>query len=75
MLEKLSGEFAGRATILQVDAEEAPLLSGQYEITGVPTLLFFRGGILVGETAGAPPIRMLREKLEEISPLLVPDKK
>lgn len=69
MLEKAAGEFAGRVSIVQIDAEESPILASQYGIQGVPTLLFFRSGILVDEFVGAPPPRLLWEQLKEISPL------
>jgi thioredoxin 1 len=75
VLEKVADEFAGRVAIVQIDAEGSPILSGQYGIRGVPTLLFFRGGLLVDEFVGAPPIRLLREKLEELAPRATAEKK
>jgi thioredoxin 1 len=68
VLEKVAEEFEGRVAIVQVDAEEEPVLASQYMIRGVPTLLLFKGGIMVDEVVGAPPIRRLREILEELSP-------
>ena len=65
-LAELAGEFAGRARIVAVDADENPQTILGYQIRAMPTLLLFRGGELVGTVVGARPKSALRDLLTNL---------
>jgi len=44
IIEGLAGRYAGRAVICKVSLDSAPQLARRYNITGIPTVLFFEGG-------------------------------
>jgi thioredoxin 1 len=63
-LEQLAGEFAGRIKFAKLNVDEAPEVAGQFEITGVPTLLLFRDGKPVDSVVGMAPPQALKKWLE-----------
>lgn len=69
VLEKLAGEFAGRVKIVKVDTEQAPTLANRYQVQSIPTLLFVAEGQVVGQSAGAPGERALRQALSQLAEL------
>jgi thioredoxin 1 len=64
VVDKLAGEFAGRAVIAKVDADAYPDLLGRYGIMGIPTLLFFKEGAEVDRIVGVTAYNTLKSKLE-----------
>jgi len=67
-LEKLAQEFAGRVRFVKINVDEAPSLAASYEITGVPTLILFKGGLIIDQVVGLPSPRALQERLRELAP-------
>nr|MBN1228701.1 thioredoxin [Anaerolineae bacterium] len=63
ILEKLSGEFAGKLRVAKVNVDENPHYAGVYGIQGIPTLLLVRDGQIVDRFVGAMPEHYLRAKL------------
>ena len=51
-LEKLATEMKDTIELCGVDIEESPDIAKKYGIRGVPTLLWFKNGSLVGMTVG-----------------------
>jgi thioredoxin 2 len=64
LIHRLSREYLGRVQIATINTAHSPAIAGQYQIRGVPTLLFFEHGRLVDQVVGAPPESQLRQKLE-----------
>ena len=64
ILEQLAGEFTGRVKFAKLNVDEAPELAGPYDITGVPTLMLFRGGKVIDRIVGLPSPRALKASLE-----------
>jgi thioredoxin 1 len=64
LLEQLAGEFAGRVKFAKLNVDEAPEPAGQYNITGVPTLMLFRGGKVIDRVVGLSSLRALKALLE-----------
>jgi thioredoxin 1 len=54
LLEQLAGELAGKLKFVKLNVDDAPELSADHEITGVPTLMLFRGGNVVDQVVGFP---------------------
>jgi thioredoxin 1 len=64
LLEQLAGEFDGRLKFAKANVDELPDIAGYFGITGVPTLMLFRGGNNVEQRVGLSSPRELRAWLE-----------
>lgn len=53
ILEKLAGEYEGKVDFLPVNADDSRKLLEQFHIAGIPTVLAFRNGEVVGRVTGA----------------------
>jgi thioredoxin 1 len=54
-LDRLAQQYAGQIKIAKVNVDENPNLSGRYQVTGIPQLLMFKSGKVVGKLVGAHP--------------------
>jgi thioredoxin 1 len=63
VLDELAKEYKGRLKIVKVDVDQCPETAQQFAIRSIPTLLFFKGGQVVGQTVGAVSKRALTEKI------------
>lgn len=66
VLEKLAAEFAGKIKIAKVDVDANPTLSQTFGIQSIPTLMFVKGGKIVGQQAGALPEHILRDAINQL---------
>lgn len=66
IVEKLHGEYEGKAVVGKVDVDNNPEISAKFGIRNIPTLLFFKGGQIVDKQVGAASEAALKEKLEAI---------
>ncbi|MEL6183885.1 MAG: thioredoxin [Myxococcota bacterium] len=64
VLEKLSGELAGRVVIAKVDVDANPMIAQAMRIQSIPTMVLFSGGRPVDVVQGALPEAQLRQFLE-----------
>jgi thioredoxin 1 len=62
-LAELAGEFTGRLLITQLNADDNPVAVRDYRVLAMPTLLFFRRGVVVSSIVGARPKSHLRQAL------------
>jgi thioredoxin len=65
LLEQLAGELGDRLKFAKLNVDDAPELAAQYDVTGIPTLVVFHGGKVVGRTVGLAAPRELKRWLEE----------
>ncbi len=72
ILEKLADEYAGKVRIAKVDVDHNPGLAQAFRIMSIPTLMFIKEGKIVGQTAGALPEPTLRDALEQLISLEIP---
>ncbi|MCS6860617.1 MAG: thioredoxin [Abditibacteriales bacterium] len=68
ILDKLAEEFAGRVKVVKVNVEEEYPLAVRYGISGVPTLMLFKGGVIVDTMVGLLHPQALKAKLEQVAP-------
>lgn len=54
-LEDIAGDMQGALSVAKVDIDDNPNTPGQYGVRGVPTLMIFRDGEVVGTKVGAAP--------------------
>ncbi|MGB7769443.1 MAG: thioredoxin [Verrucomicrobiia bacterium] len=64
-LEQLAIEFAGKLKFAKLNVDNAPELAGHYDITGVPTLMLFRGGKAIDQMVGQASAHLLKMWLEK----------
>jgi thioredoxin 1 len=64
-LRDLAAEFEGRLLVRAVNVDDNPSLAARYEVTGLPTLVFFHGGQEVRRLRGAAPKPALRKAFEQ----------
>jgi len=53
VLDELADDYAGRLKVCKVDVDANRDIAAQYGVRGIPTLMLFRGGELVGTQVGA----------------------
>lgn len=52
-IDALAGRLAGQVKVAKLNVDEAPTLAGRMSIQGVPTLMAFKNGQLLGRQTGA----------------------
>ncbi len=60
VLHDLAKEWKGKAVVVKVDTDAHPDLSGQFGISGIPTLILFQGGREVHRVSGAMPLAAVK---------------
>ncbi|MEE4164899.1 MAG: thioredoxin domain-containing protein [Desulfocapsaceae bacterium] len=66
LVSRLAGRYAGQMIVAKLDTSKHPGTAAHYQIRGVPSLLFFRNGIVVDQLVGAPPEPELVSRIETI---------
>jgi thioredoxin len=64
-LEQLAIEFVGKMKFAKLNVDDALETAQHYDITGVPTLMLFRGGKAVGQMVGLASPSLLKQWLEK----------
>ena len=65
LLEQLAAEFQGRIKFAKLNIDIAPDVAGTYQVTGVPTLAFFRNGHLADKMVGFRGTLALKSWIEK----------
>lgn len=63
-IERLSGEYAGRATVGKLNVDEHVSVASRYHISSIPTVGVFRDGQLVSQLVGVRTEQVYREAVE-----------
>jgi thioredoxin 1 len=66
-LDRLAADYAGRALIAKVDAQDEPALARRHGVTQLPGLVFVKDGVPVAQASGAAPEAALRAWLEHLA--------
>ena len=64
VVEELSGEYSGKAVVAKLNTDENPEVASQYNISAIPTMLFFKGGQVVDQLVGVHSKRDIKTKLD-----------
>lgn len=70
VVEQLAQEYAGRVKFAKLDVDNGPGTAAKYGITGVPTLLLFRGGQVVETIVGLTSPRNLKAALDRVATVI-----
>ena len=68
LLDELGAEYLGKVVIFKIRPDQNRGSALQYDVSSVPTLLFFRKGKVVDRIGGLEPLNSLRERLDNLSP-------
>lgn len=55
ILDDISKEYEGKVKVVKVNVDESNVTSAQYGVRGIPTLLLFKNGQVVGTKVGNLP--------------------
>ena len=55
IVKQLAGEWDGKVKVVKIDADENPNIVMKYQVMGIPTLLFFKGGEIKERITGYQP--------------------
>ena len=66
VLSELAKEYDGKIVVGKCDVEENDDVAAEYRVRNIPTLLFFKGGELVGKHVGAITEGDLKAKFDEL---------
>lgn len=66
VIEELAEEYAGKVKIGKFDVDENPIVSGQFGIQSIPTLLFIKNGTVVDKVMGVQSKDKLMDKLDAL---------
>jgi thioredoxin 2 len=64
VIEQLAGHYAGRVVVCKLDTSRYQMAAAQFQIRGVPTLIFFKNGESVDQLVGAAPVQELQQRLD-----------
>jgi thioredoxin 1 len=53
ILDEVAGEYKGKVTVAKLNVDENQATPAKYGIRGIPTLMLFKGGEVVGTKVGA----------------------
>ena len=66
IVERISLEFGDQLNVFGVDTDQEPELSRRFNISGVPTLIFFRDGKEVQKIVGFRDFDTLKEVVKSV---------
>jgi len=66
VVERLSLEYADKLDVVGVDIDQDPQLSTRFNISGVPTMIFFRDGKEVKKLVGFRDYDTLKKEVQGI---------
>ncbi len=67
LLDEIAREQAGKAKVVKVNVDDNPGLAARYGIQSIPTLLYFAGGEVRGQTVGVTGKNAIIAKLEALA--------
>ncbi len=66
VINELADEYEGRAIIGKVNVDDNPNISAKYGVRNIPTMLFFKNGIVADKIVGVTPKTILENKLNAL---------
>ena len=66
ILESLAAEYRPRVQVMSLDVDTSPLTAARFGVRNLPTVLFFRDGVVVDRIVGAVPRTAFQRKLDEL---------
>jgi thioredoxin 1 len=55
LVDSVADEYAGKVKVGKVNVDENQATPGKFGVRGIPTLILFKGGVVVDQIVGAVP--------------------
>ena len=55
LIDTVAAEYAGKIKVGKVNVDESQATPGKYGVRGIPTIILFKGGVVVDQVVGAIP--------------------
>jgi thioredoxin 1 len=55
LIDTVADEYAGKVKVGKVNVDDNPATPGKYGVRGIPTLVLFKGGVVIDQIVGAIP--------------------
>ena len=55
LVDAVADEYVGKVKVGKVNVDENPATPGKYGVRGIPTLILFKGGVVIDQVVGAVP--------------------
>jgi len=65
VVEKVAGQLGDRIGFVKLNTDENPSIAGQYQVSGIPCLILFKGGQAVDRIVGFVPEQQIRSMLDK----------
>ena len=65
LVEELTAQYAEKLKVVKLNVDDHPSIAQQYGITGIPALLFFKGGTVIDTVVGAVPKNVLQQHVDQ----------
>jgi thioredoxin 1 len=66
VVEELAAEYHGRVKVAKLNTDENADIASKYQVMGIPTLMFFKGGQVIDRIVGAASKKQFKEKIEAL---------
>ena len=67
LLEQLAGGYAHKIKFVKINVDQSPGLAQTFQVQGIPALIFFKDGKVVGRSVGLLAEAELKAKLDAIA--------
>lgn len=67
IVDELANEYSDSVKVGKMDVDANPETPGRFNVRGIPSILFFKGGELVDTIVGAVPKAVFEEKIKQHS--------
>ena len=64
IVKELAEEYEGKAVVGQLNTDDNPNVAAQYNISAIPSMLFFKGGQLVDQMVGVHSKAEIKSKID-----------
>ena len=65
ILEEYAAQNDGQVSVVKLNVDENPEVSGRFKVLSIPTMLLFKDGEVVKQLVGAMPKQRLQESLSD----------
>jgi thioredoxin 1 len=66
VIEQLANENAGSAKVVKLNVDDAPGTAQHYDVSSIPTLMIFKGGVVSERFTGVKPKTLLQQALDGV---------
>jgi thioredoxin 1 len=66
ILDELAGEVGEKLTVAKVNIDQNPETPSKYGVRGIPTMMIFKGGEVIGTKVGAMPKSKIQEWIDSV---------